>query len=567
MELRDILSSGLETITSKDLDNDGVVVYPFKDNSGNTVGDIKYTLATKTMSIAYADPTSGNSLRVLLGENSFEVSSDLLADKYKVSLLDNNQLASNGIFYLDPNDNTKKYAPYIPIVHSDGSAVDYYDTTGTQHTTIFGDLSTGMHSVGGGWQFIGVETDSRLTTGTMSVDGTVRTNSTYPSGVSGNYSVSFGSYSQNINDYATTIGTGLYSAGDNTTVLGQYNTTTFNRAIPANFTVGTGTDGTNRKNGVVQYADGVVESPEAAIVDVLDNSKNLTTVEAVNYTVDTKINSLRDTVTGSMKETVTTTTNNAQPMYNSGILKTFIFVNGAIKYPTTDYSFTDSSTVYLQAAPAISDVITSITYNKEVRTIKHVISSGTTTIQETYTPGNLVVYVNGNITTDYVATDGVSIVFNSALSSGDTVYVFDFGEKQSVTTTTVIAAGGETSLPVIHKTNSVLVYKNGKVLPLSEYDASNPAAIALTTAAVANDIFIVTTWPSEGPIVSINTYDVNATASQDTFDVDYKQEQLEVYVDGTLVRDTTYTANDGMHVVFTSAMSGGEWVHFKAWKE
>lgn len=119
-----------------------------------------------------------------------------------------------------------------------------------------------------------------------------------------------------------------------------------------------------------------------------------------------------------------------------------VFLNGRRLTPNSDYTATNGSTVVLQSAASLNDVIfiasasTFSTANWVTNAINYVYiaTAGQTTFTGGDSNGSTLSYVNGTILvsvnginlpqSDYTATNGSTVVLNSGVNAGDIVQIF-----------------------------------------------------------------------------------------------------------------------------------------------
>jgi len=565
-ELRDILSSGLEELAVKDINNDGTVSSLLRNNAGDIVGKVQYSEVRKTVELLQQPTGSGASpYSIFVGEASLGYRDYTASADYNIPIIHYNQasLSNLGLYYMKEDGSGILNAPYIPYIDPNGGSLVYFDSTNTQKSATLGDPSTGFFKNGDGWQLVGAPTDGRLTTGVGSIDGTYGTSTSEPSGVSGDYGACFGSFSQLTHDYTFGYGVGLKSAKTDSVILGMYNT---GSNTAATLVVGIGSDDSSRQDGLYVYATGAVEAPSATITQINNSNKNLTTVEYLSYFYAQKEAEIKRNIGIFIKETVTANTNTTQPLYNTGSNSSFVFHNGYL-LKQSEYSFVSRSEVSLTTAPASGDTITNTLYTDEPIYTEITVASDTTIVSVNYNVDNILVFVEGAATTDYTATTGTDITFNFTITAGQTVTVIDYSEIPNIVAQTTTASGGETSINFTHKTNSVLVFKNGVLLDISEYDASDPQVIGLTTAAAANDVYILATFYKGYDLTETDSIDADASAGQTVFPFNYIQEQVEVYVNGAIKREgTDYSADNGQTITFNAGLTSGDWVHARTWR-
>lgn len=97
--------------------------------------------------------------------------------------------------------------------------------------------------------------------------------------------------------------------------------------------------------------------------------------------------------------------------------------------------------------------------------------------------------------------------------------------------------------------------------PEVSYD-NTVSGIAANTVKEALDYLASVTGNQSGAVASYKRQEFNASASQTTFVTSgYTTGYVEVYVDGLLLDNSAFTANDGTNVVLTTPATGGEEVN------
>lgn len=167
---------------------------------------------------------------------------------------------------------------------------------------------------------------------------------------------------------------------------------------------------------------------------------------------------------------------------------------------------------------AMSRVSSTLTTNYKVE--QYIANAGQTIVSTNgYTPEYISVYVNGVLldTSDYIASDGTNVIFNTALSYGDSVSVgkWFFDSSSYLSAVQVYdqhtANTGQTLFVAntIYTPGFLKVYRNGVLLEDSEFTAIDGANVSLSHAASANDIVTLHYWGATG----VGTLPVYQTAN------------------------------------------------------
>jgi hypothetical protein len=153
------------------------------------------------------------------------------------------------------------------------------------------------------------------------------------------------------------------------------------------------------------------------------------------------------------------------------------------------------------------------------------------------------VYLNDTI---YTATNSSTIVLDDAAALDDILTVFVYstyyvGDSPSARTTTYFTAtSNQTVFTVAYVIGQVDIFYNGSKLEPSEYTANNGTSITLLTPATTGDKIEVVNWAVGGGIASTRTitingvtYDLSANRSWSALPVGGTAGQLLAKVDGT----------------------------------
>lgn len=121
-----------------------------------------------------------------------------------------------------------------------------------------------------------------------------------------------------------------------------------------------------------------------------------------------------------------------------------------------------------------------------------VATQGQTQINVNYTPGNIIVSRLGQIlpASDYVATSGSSITFNTGLNLNDEVSVTTFTAFSAIGSISIyefIAIANQTIFLAGYTPGAVQVFHNGSLLLSTDYTASNGTSVTLNIGCNALD--------------------------------------------------------------------------------
>ena len=209
-------------------------------------------------------------------------------------------------------------------------------------------------------------------------------------------------------------------------------------------------------------------------------------------------------------------------------------------------------------------------------------TAGQTTFSVTYTPGLLVVYINGILlnSADYTATSGSSVILSTAAVAGQIIEFIAYGASSTVSTvgltgnfsdlnnkpttlagygitdatstiytrTKFTATANQTIFSLTYTPGLIEVYANGVLLDNTDYTASNGSSITLSTAAKAGQIIECIAFTSNSTGIKTGTYFRSsqvATAGQTTILATYTVGFLQLYINGVLLNGADYTATNG----------------------
>ena len=166
-------------------------------------------------------------------------------------------------------------------------------------------------------------------------------------------------------------------------------------------------------------------------------------------------------------------------------------------------------TIALSANAAASGSNTS-TIITSYKVEQYIATEGQTTFSVTngYTVGYISVYVNGILldTSDYVATNGTTVVIYPPLSGGDSVSIakwyFDstsyLSAIQNYDQFTATANQTLFVANTLYTPGYIKAYRNGILLENSEITATDGANVILSHAATANDVVTLHYWGASG---------------------------------------------------------------------
>ena len=239
----------------------------------------------------------------------------------------------------------------------------------------------------------------------------------------------------------------------------------------------------------------------------------------------------------------------------------------------------------------ISTVYTDAGTATRRNTLRYVAADGDTTFSAVYTAPHVDVFQNG-VKLDpnaYTATNGSSIVLNTGASGGDiiqitayeTVGIADFDQTTRRVKSRFTPTAGTTTFSVTYHPGStngqfIDVFVNGVKLETNEYTASTGSTVVLNSPTVSNDIVSFIAYESIG----ISDYDkqtrreksyVIATAGQTTFNTTYNASStngkwIDVYLNGSRLDTSEYTATDGQTVVLTTGAVVNDVIEFVSYK-
>jgi hypothetical protein len=129
------------------------------------------------------------------------------------------------------------------------------------------------------------------------------------------------------------------------------------------------------------------------------------------------------------------------------------------------------------------------------------------------------------------------------------------------TKTTFTATEGQTEFSVAYSVEQVEVYRNGFLLDISDYVATNGTSITLNAAATLGDVVTVVAFNTVNLVdmesVSITNVEFVATEGQTVFPVEYTSGKVEVLVEGLQLLSSEYDSISGTEIVLNVGVSAG----------
>ena len=200
-----------------------------------------------------------------------------------------------------------------------------------------------------------------------------------------------------------------------------------------------------------------------------------------------------------------------------------------------------------------------------------------------YTPDNVNVFLNGILlvdSDDYTATGGSVITLQSAASAGDNIQITGYSTTGAARETafsafTYTATSGQTAFTgaseegtSLQYTSRAQVYLNGILLKDSDdYTRTSSSVLTLTDAADSADIIQIHDFSDvrvSSNLINKN-YEFTADSGQTTFSgadnnsatLAYQSGYIQVFLNGILLREADYTANNGTSVVLAEGADSG----------
>lgn len=279
-------------------------------------------------------------------------------------------------------------------------------------------------------------------------------------------------------------------------------------------------------SGVVEvYLNGILLSPlndftrEGNAITLTSAADSADFLSVVN-TKGALVSNLNIGVT-KITDTTGTTLNKAGFSYTAGSIQ--VFKNGNLLAETADYVASDGTNITLTSAAILTDVflIQQFSGAKDLKTIQYqfLADSGQTTFTGADRRGDTltyasnavtIVYVNGialQDSDDYTATNGYEVTLTTAAALNDDIKIlsyvpadlskvasplrvqgFEFTADSGQTTFTGVDDNSET---LSYSANRVNVYKNGILLQLAGFTATDGTSVVLTDAADSGDLLTV----------------------------------------------------------------------------
>ena len=200
-----------------------------------------------------------------------------------------------------------------------------------------------------------------------------------------------------------------------------------------------------------------------------------------------------------------------------------------------------------------------------------------------YTPDNVSVFLNGILlvdSDDYTATSGSLVTLVSAASAGDNIQITGYNTTGTVretafSTFTYTADSGQTTFTgaseegtSLQYTSRAQIYLNGILLKDSDdYTRTSSSTLTLIEAADSSDIIQIHDFSDvrvSSNLINKN-YEYTADSGQTTFSgadnnsatLSYQSGYIQVFLNGILLREADYTANNGSSVVLAEAADSG----------
>ena len=296
-----------------------------------------------------------------------------------------------------------------------------------------------------------------------------------------------------------------------------------------------------------------------------------------------------------------------------------VWLNGILLLDSADYTSTTGNSIVLNTAAEANDTLTIASYrggtNATIKTsvvsYEYVSDSGQTTFTGADRDGNtllygadtsVLVFINGMLmvdSTDYVANNGTSIIFNDAVDSGDYVNIIKMSSSglvtvdglidsihvQQITNQTIqstidaafieslVDLGVDSSavVGVINTTvdNSYLASYIDSAYIAARQAAGTDSATVISLIENLVDSDYVQTRQNAANGVEYNTYTYYADSGQTTFvgldifsnTLSYNDKKLQVFLNGLLLADSAdYTATNGSSIVLTEPANVDDYI-------
>ena len=206
----------------------------------------------------------------------------------------------------------------------------------------------------------------------------------------------------------------------------------------------------------------------------------------------------------------------------------FVTVNGTVLKTGTDYTATNGTSIVLTDAATVGDEISIFAFNtfsvgpsKTITLFKYSATAGQTTFTGSdsasqtlaYTAGMIIVTLNGVVldTSDYTATNGTSVVLDSAASASDELNIIAFTAFNSASVTTasadfsigddlsftsdgaIINMGADSDVTMTHVHNKGVQFNTQPIIPTPTFRACK----VTTSQTFSNATFTKITFNQE----------------------------------------------------------------------
>ena len=295
--------------------------------------------------------------------------------------------------------------------------------------------------------------------------------------------------------------------------------------------------------------------------------------------------------TATASQTVFTGTDNngnTLAITDTGLIE--VYLNGILLVDSDDYSATTSSVTLTSPATVgyniqIMERRGRVLTQRGFQETKYYYTTATPTTIFTgaddngailnLSDGHSDVFVNGFLLkdSDDYSTTSTTVTLVSATDSGDLVTIGN--RKGTVVTPTLktfnytadsnqslISGADATGATLSYVSGQVQLFVNGILLRNDlDFTASNGSTITLGVPLDLSDDVVVATYSAPGVIV--NQYRYLASANQTVFNgldinaefLSYDPANVQVFLNGMLLTDSDYTANNGLSVILSSAAS------------
>lgn len=212
-----------------------------------------------------------------------------------------------------------------------------------------------------------------------------------------------------------------------------------------------------------------------------------------------------------------------------------------------------------------------------------------------YAANNIAVYVNGiKISeSDYIATNGTSLILNSGADLNDLVEIISFKTinvlnqilsqfriyNYTATASQTTFTGADNTTQILeYAPGFINVFLNGIKLAESDYTATNGTSVVLDVAASAGELLEIVSFKAVTLWNDVNSdfknYQYTATASQTTFTgvddntetLDYTPGFISVFLNGVKLSADDYVATNGTSVVLDVGASLNDIVEIVSFK-